>query len=153
MSYSESPLSSVLSVDPSVSTPADHMCHSTFLTKPYGYHILRRCDCAYAIGINPGGRSSHTSPATESLHLMLVIIIIMTNEKRQAKNLPPPQITALPPFADWPSALAVRGSSSVDASILRIHRHVAIDRPRRYAGGKGGGAELSGRAAHTRQSP
>jgi hypothetical protein len=125
MSYCESPLSSVLYVDLSVSTPADYVCQSTFLTKLHGHHVLRRCAREYVIGMNPGGRSSHTSPATESLHLMLVIIIIMKKEKRQAKNLPPPQITALPPFADWPSALAVRGSSYVDASILRIRRHVA----------------------------
>lgn len=125
MSYSESPLSSVLYVDPSVSTPADHVCQSTFLTKLYGYHVLIRCDREYVIGMNPGG-SSHASPAAESLHLMLVIIIIMKKEKRQAKNFSLPQITALPPFADWPSALAVRRSSSVDASIVRIRRHVAI---------------------------
>jgi hypothetical protein len=55
MSYSESPLSSVLSVDPSVSTPADHVCQSTFLTKLYGYDVLRRCDHEYVIGMNPGG--------------------------------------------------------------------------------------------------
>jgi hypothetical protein len=48
--------------------------------------------------MKPGGHSSLTTPAAESLHLVLVIIIIMTNEKRQAKNFSLPQITTFPRF-------------------------------------------------------
>jgi hypothetical protein len=59
MSYSESPLSSVLSVDPSVSTLAGHVCQSTFLKKLYGCHVLRRCNREYVIGMNPGAFFPH----------------------------------------------------------------------------------------------
>jgi hypothetical protein len=43
--------------------------------------------------------------AAEALHLMLVIIIIMTNEKRQAKNFLRPHFTIFPTFEARLSAL------------------------------------------------
>jgi hypothetical protein len=46
--------------------------------------------------MKPGGYTSQTRPVAESLQLMLVIIIIMKTEKRQAKNFPLPQVLAFP---------------------------------------------------------
>ena len=54
-------------------------------------HDLNRCNREYVTGMKPRGCTSQSGLAAYSLHLMLVIIIIMKTEKRQAKNLPRPQ--------------------------------------------------------------
>src|SRR4051794_28980369 len=61
MSYPESPLSSVLNVDPSASTLVHRVWRSTYPTKLRGDYALKRCDHAYVIGVDQGRRSSQPS--------------------------------------------------------------------------------------------
>src|SRR5262245_23175246 len=59
-----------------------------------GHHCLQRRYCEPTIGIVQGGLAAQARRAVGRFHLQLVIIIIMTNGKRQAKNSRKPIKTA-----------------------------------------------------------